>query len=89
MLYNPLSAVIIRIWQMDTFQMSGGRTPLGDVTNTMRDSQAMSQLVDAKERKRANERARYASMSLDQRNEKNKKRRESRQRKKGDPSNHF
>jgi hypothetical protein len=49
----------------------------------------MLQLIDAKERKRAKERARYASMSLDQRNEKNKKRRESRQRKKGDPSNHF
>jgi hypothetical protein len=37
--------------------MSGGRTPLGDVTNTMRNSQTMSQLIDAKERKRAKERA--------------------------------
>jgi hypothetical protein len=55
-LYNPLSVVIIRIWQIDTFQMSGGRTPLGDVTNTMRDSQTMPQLIDAKECKRAKER---------------------------------
>jgi hypothetical protein len=55
-LYNPLSVVIIRIWQIDTFQMSGGRTPLGGVTNTMRDSQTMPQLIDAKECKRAKER---------------------------------
>jgi hypothetical protein len=52
--------------------MSGGRTPLGDVTNTMRGSQIMPQLNDAKECKQAKERARYASMSLDQINEKNK-----------------
>jgi hypothetical protein len=37
--------------------MSGGRTPLGDVTNTMRGSQTMPQLIDAKECKRAKERA--------------------------------
>jgi hypothetical protein len=42
-LYNPLLLVwfvVIRIWQMDTFQMiSGSRTPLGDVTNTIKGSQ--------------------------------------------------
>jgi hypothetical protein len=59
---------------MDTFEMSGDRTPLGDMTNIISGCQNSSntrlQLIDRKECKRARERARYASMSLDQRNDK-------------------
>jgi len=48
---------------MDTFETSGDHTPLGDLTSGC-------QLIDPNECKQARERARYASMSLDQRNEK-------------------
>ena len=67
---------------MDTFETSGDHTPLGDLTSAC-------QLIDPNECKQARERARYASMSLDQRNEKKKKHRKSWQRKNGDSSNHF
>ncbi|AQK81351.1 hypothetical protein ZEAMMB73_Zm00001d036554 [Zea mays] len=40
-------------------------------------------MVDAKERKRKRDRERYATMSIEQKNEKNRKRREARQRNKG------
>ena len=61
---------------MDTFETCCDRTPLGDRTNTISGCQSTSntrmQLIDPKECKRAKDRARYASMSVDQRNEKNK-----------------
>ena len=40
-------------------------------------------MVDAKERKRKRDRERYAAMSVEQKNEKNRKRREARQWNKG------
>ena len=40
-------------------------------------------MVDAKERKRKRDRERYAAMSIEQKNEKNRKRREARQWSKG------
>jgi hypothetical protein len=59
---------------MDTFETSGDRTLLGDLTNIISGCQNASntrlQLIDPKECKQARERARYASMSFDQRNDK-------------------
>ncbi|PVH39227.1 hypothetical protein PAHAL_5G459700 [Panicum hallii] len=66
---------------MDTFEMSGDRTPLGDMTNIISGCQNSSntrlQLIDhANERKRERERARYATMSDEKKMEINKKRHE-------------
>jgi hypothetical protein len=48
-----------------------------------------SHIQDANERKRERERARYAVMSTEKKMEIQQKRREAKQRKKGDPSQHF
>jgi hypothetical protein len=48
-----------------------------------------SHIQDANERKRERERARYAAMSTEKKMEIQQKRREAKQRKKGDPSQHF
>lgn len=70
--------------KMDTSETSGDHTPLGDLTNAT--SSTSLQLIDPKEFKRGREQTPYASMSLDQRNQQNKKQCKSRQRKKGDSS---
>ncbi|WVZ76929.1 hypothetical protein U9M48_024846 [Paspalum notatum var. saurae] len=72
---------------MDQLRHNGGRTPFADISNTTiaEDQNELSSLgptVDTKERKRQMDRERYAAMSVEQRNEKNRKRREARQRNK-------
>ncbi|KAJ1256795.1 hypothetical protein BS78_K311500 [Paspalum vaginatum] len=66
---------------MDPPNLGAGRTPFKDKTNTLEGggqnaSNSGSQLVDAMERKRERDRARFAAMTPDQRNERNKKHRE-------------
>ena len=48
-------------------------------------SKSLGPNVDAKERKRQRERERYAAMTVEQKNEKSRKRREASQRNKGPP----
>ncbi|KAL6656895.1 hypothetical protein ACP70R_004675 [Stipagrostis hirtigluma subsp. patula] len=72
---------------MDLGKNNRGRTQFGDLAGTnytggQNACNPSAQIVDAKERKRKRERARYAAMSEEKRNERNKKRRESYQRKK-------
>ncbi|RLN07919.1 uncharacterized protein C2845_PM11G02910 [Panicum miliaceum] len=73
---------------MESAQRNGVRAPFGDQTNTTsRGAQtalsSWSLDVDQKELKRQRERARYAAMSDEQKDARNKKRREEYMRKKG------
>ncbi|KAL6646865.1 hypothetical protein ACP70R_015559 [Stipagrostis hirtigluma subsp. patula] len=72
---------------MDASENTGGRTPFSDLTNTKSaggngTSRALTQNIDAKERKRQRDRERYANLTHEQRQERNRKQRESRQKKK-------
>ncbi|PWZ52035.1 1,4-dihydroxy-2-naphthoyl-CoA synthase, peroxisomal [Zea mays] len=75
--------------QTQTNQMAHNvaRTPCADISNTINTgdqngSNSLRPIVDAKERKRQRDKERYATMSDEQKNEKNKKRREARLRNK-------
>lgn len=77
---------------MDSFETSGDRPPLGDLTNKFEPESRdkfQPQIQDANERKRERERARYAAMPNEKRVEINKKRREARKKKKGNSTNRF
>ncbi|AQL03309.1 hypothetical protein ZEAMMB73_Zm00001d045848 [Zea mays] len=69
---------------------NAGRTPFIDISNTsitgdQNGSNSLRPIVDANEHKRQRDKERYATMSIEQKNEKNRKRREARQRNKGLP----
>uniref|UniRef100_A0A804U9Y7 tRNA (guanine(9)-N(1))-methyltransferase n=1 Tax=Zea mays TaxID=4577 RepID=A0A804U9Y7_MAIZE len=69
---------------------NAGRTPLIDISNTsvtgdQIGSNSLGPIDDANERKRQRDRERYATMSIEQKNEKNRKHREARQRNTGLP----
>ncbi|XP_020404108.1 uncharacterized protein [Zea mays] len=75
--------------QTQTNQMAHNvaRTPCADISNTINTgdqngSNSLRPIVDAKERKRQRDKERYATMSDEQKNEKNKKRQEARLRNK-------
>lgn len=64
-----------------------GRTQFTDISNTstkgdQNRSNSLGPMVDANERKRQRDKKRYASMSIEQKNENNRKHREARQRNK-------
>ena len=54
-----------------------------EIVDDHNESSSLGPTVDAKERKRRMDRKRYAAMSVEQRSEKNRMRREARQRNKG------
>ncbi|PWZ57558.1 ATP-dependent DNA helicase PIF1 [Zea mays] len=73
---------------MDQIGYNVGRTPFTDISNTIitgnqNESNSLGPIVDAKERKRQRDRGRYAAMTVEEKNEKNRKRREAHQRNKG------
>ncbi|PWZ34171.1 hypothetical protein Zm00014a_031851 [Zea mays] len=71
---------------IDQMGHNAGRKPFTDISsNIIRGDQneLLGPMVDAKERKRKRDRERYAAMSVEQKNEKNRKRREARPRNKG------
>ena len=63
--------------------MQGNANTQGYIVADENGSKSLGPNVDAKERKRQRERERYAAMTVEQRNEKNRKRREVSQRNKG------
>ncbi|KAL5665759.1 hypothetical protein ACJX0J_025867, partial [Zea mays] len=76
--------------ETDQMEHNDGRTPLTNISNTVTiadetGSKSLGPNVDAKERKRLRERERYAAMTVEQKNEKSRKRREVSQRNKGPP----
>ncbi|KAL5679670.1 hypothetical protein ACJX0J_006055, partial [Zea mays] len=76
--------------ETDQMEHNDGRTPLTNISNTItiadeNGSKRLGPNVDAKERKRQRERERYAAMTVEQKNEKSRKRREASQRNKGPP----
>ncbi|PWZ25627.1 hypothetical protein Zm00014a_023507 [Zea mays] len=73
---------------MDQIGYNAGRTPFIDISKTIitgnqNESNSLGPIVDAKERKRQRDRERYAAMTVEEKNEKNRKRREAHQRNKG------
>ncbi|KAJ1257474.1 hypothetical protein BS78_K018400 [Paspalum vaginatum] len=75
---------------MDPMKKNGGRTPFKDLTNTTSwgDQDASNSVqhdIDSKERKRQRDKERWATMSAEQKIEKNKRHREARQRTRGQP----
>ncbi|PWZ32213.1 60S ribosomal protein L2, mitochondrial [Zea mays] len=66
---------------MDQIGYNAGRTPFTDISNTIitgnqNESNSLGPIVDAKERKRQRDRERYVAMTVEEKNEKNRKRRE-------------
>ncbi|PWZ25377.1 ATP-dependent DNA helicase PIF1 [Zea mays] len=75
---------------MDQMGYNADRTPFTNISNTIitsnqNESNSLGPIVDAREHKRQRDRERYAAMTVEQKNEKNRKRREARQRNKGLP----
>ncbi|PWZ22937.1 hypothetical protein Zm00014a_004279 [Zea mays] len=73
---------------MDQIGYNAGRTPFTDISNTIitgnqNESNSLGPIVDAKERERQRDRERYVAMTVEEKNEKNRKRHEARQRNKG------